>query len=309
MDYDPKANGGNGQMTFTINSNRAEPDKSFEGKTFTVNVPAGYQQQNTKFDRFGLSNAMKGGNPMTIYFDDLEYDGRREDFSIDPQWVGVGNHTEFEDREQGGLHDFGYCAESHYAGGTSPGEVGGLIWRSGDYAYYADRVGPLSLNNRLEASGKIVLQVAAQDSGMYFGWFNSAQKEFSPAQAGSFLGVKIGGPTHVGHYFVPTYAAAKETPIQFKGHEGHAMNVAIDTKTGPLLVPEKVYDWTLVYDPDANGGKGSIRLTLGDQSVTLNLQNGDKATNAQFDRFGLFTNHIGGSFVKVYLDDLKYTCK
>jgi hypothetical protein len=165
------------------------------------------------------------------------------------------------------------------------------------------------LNDRLEASGKIVLQVASQDSGLYFGWFNSPEKELSPAQAGNFLGVKIDGPTRVGYYFLPAYAPAKETPIQFRGHEGHAVNVAVEARTGPLFVPEKLYNWTLLYDPQANGGKGAIRLTLGDESVTLNLKDSDQARNGHFDRFGLFTNHIGGSFVKVYLDDLKYTRK
>lgn len=308
MNYDPQAAGGNGQITFTITSNRAEHDKSFEGKMFTVDLPPGYKKQNTTFDRFGLVNGMKSGNPMTIYFDDLEFDGRTENFSKDPEWKASGNHASFDDRQQTGVHDFGYSAATHYAGGTA-GEVGGLFWRSGSYGYYADHIGPLSLNDRLEASGKIVLQVASQDSGLYFGWFNSSEKELSPAQAGSFLGVKIGGPTHVGYYFLPAYAPVKETPVQFKGNRQHALNVAIEARTGPLLTPQKVYNWTLVYDPQANEGKGSIRLTLGDESVTLNLKDGDKSKNASFDRFGLFTNHIGGSFVKLYLDDVKYTSK
>jgi hypothetical protein len=305
MDYDPQANSGNGQMQLTIHGNGANPDKSFEGKTFTVDVPAGYKQQKTTFDRFGLANAMKSGNPMTIYFDDLQFDGKSEDFSKDPQWIALGNQTKFEDHEQTGLHDFGY-SETNHAGG-SPGEVGGLMWRAGSYAYYADKIGPLGLNDRLEASGKVVLQVAAQDSGMYFGWFNSADKENGPTQAGNFLGIKVGGPTHVGHYFLPAYATAKDTPIQHKGKSDHAVNVSIDAHRGPVLVPEKVYEWKLVYDPAANDGKGSIRVTLGGESITLDLKNGDKAKNAHFDRFGLFTNHIGGSFVKIYLDDLSYT--
>jgi len=306
MDYDPQANNGNGQMQFIIRGNSPNPDTAFEGKTFTVNLPAGYKQQNTRFDRFGLANAMKSGNPMTIYFDDLVFDGQSEDFSTEPNWIALGNRATFEDHEQSGLHDFGYSAETNYAGGQN-GEVGGLFWRSGSYGYYADRVGPLSLDDRLEASGKIVLRVAAQDSGMYFGWFNSGDKEFGPTQAGNFLGIKIGGPTRVGHYFLPAYATSRDTQIQSKGKRQHAANVSVDAHRGPVLVPEKVYDWKLVYDPSASGGKGSIQLTLGDQSITLDLKGGDKARGAQFDRFGLFTNHIGGSFVKVYLDDLRYT--
>src|SRR5439155_330583 len=81
-----------------------------------------------------------------------------------------------------------------FAGGTA-GEVGGDLWRSGKYAYYADKVGPLTLDDRLEASGKVVLKVGAPDSDMFLGWFNSAGKEKSPTEAGHVLGVHVGGPT------------------------------------------------------------------------------------------------------------------
>ena len=44
-----------------------------------------------------------------------------------------------------------------------------------------------------------------------------------------------------------------------------------------------------------------------DLSVTLPLKPGDKAKGATLDRFGLFTTHIGGNFVRIYFDDLTYT--
>jgi hypothetical protein len=68
-----------------------------------------------------------------------------------------------------------------------------------------------------------------------------------------------------------------------------------------------VFDWKLVYDPAGAGGKGTVTTTLGDQSVTLELKPGDKARGATMDRFGLFTTHRGGSYVKIYVDDLQYT--
>src|SRR5207244_2657572 len=136
-----------------------------------------------------MLNKPKAGNPMTIYFDDLQYDGKVENFAKDPGWVAVGNRADYEDREQGGAHDFGFSATSNFAGGTA-GEIGGKVWRSGVYGYYADRVGPLSLEQRLEASGKMILSVGQQDSVVYLGWFNSADKENAPTQAGHFVGVK-----------------------------------------------------------------------------------------------------------------------
>src|SRR5205814_3481830 len=147
LDYDPQANDGNGQMRFAIHGDGDKP-QPFEGKTFTVDLPRGYKEQGTAFDRFGMLNKVKAGNPMTVYFDDVRYDGKAEDFSRDPGWVAVGNGASFQDREQGGAHDFGFSPGTNLAGGK-PGELGGKLWRSGVYAYYADHVGPLSLADRL----------------------------------------------------------------------------------------------------------------------------------------------------------------
>jgi hypothetical protein len=63
----------------------------------------------------------------------------------------------------------------------------------------------------------------------------------------------------------------------------------------------------LVYDPDGNKGKGMIEVTLRNESVTFPLKRDDKVRGATFDRFGLFTTNIGGSYVKIYFDDLAYT--
>jgi hypothetical protein len=291
LTYDPDANDGNGRFQFTIKSTSARPEE-FEGKTFSVDLPPGFKKEGATLDHFGLMNMMKGGNALTIHFDDLQYDGKAEDFAKDPGWEGSGNRATYEDREQVGAHNFGFSARTNFAGG-SPGEVGGDLWRSGAYGYYADRVGPLTLDDRLEARGKVILKVGAPDSDMFLGWFNSAAKDKSPAEAGHFLVVHVGGPTRVGHYFQPAFATAK-------GTRGHA-------DKGPVLGPGKVYDWSLVYDPAADGGKGTIQVTLGEESVTLPLKAGRKAEGARFDRFGLLTSDIGGQLVRIYLDDLKYT--
>jgi hypothetical protein len=128
---------------------------------------------------------------------------------------------------------------------------------------------------------------------MFLGWFNSAEKDRPPTQAGHFLGIHVGGPTRVGHYFHPSLATAKGARAQ--------------AAAGPVLTPGKAYDWSLVYDPGANDGRGAITVTLGKETVTLALKKGVRAQGARFDRFGLFTSNIGGQIVRIYLDDLKYT--
>jgi hypothetical protein len=95
--------------------------------------------------------------------------------------------------------------------------------------------------------------------------------------------------------------------VEGSGRREHPARVSVESREGPVLVPRQVFPWKLVYDPDAAGGQGAIRATLGTESVTLPLKPGDKAKGATLDRFGLFTTHIGGNFVCVYFDDLTYT--
>jgi hypothetical protein len=242
LDYDPKAKVGNGQIQFTIKSESDKPEE-FEGKLFTVDLPAGFKRQGTAFDHFGLINVTRPGGALTIYFGDLVLDGQSQDLSRDPKWDGSGNHATYPAKEVGGAHDFGFSATSH-AGGTA-GEVGGLIWRD-PYAYYADRIGPLSLDDRLEARGRFVLVSGAPDSGLFFGWFNSQVKQVDdeqPLKGRNFIGLSIGGPTRIGHYFFPNLTTA-----QARG--GHV-------KEGPVLKPGKTYKWTLTSDRGGPAGCGS----------------------------------------------------
>jgi hypothetical protein len=138
-----------------------------------------------------------------------------------------------------------------------------------------------------------VLASGAPDSDAAIGWFNSESKDKFPTAAGPFVGVHIGGPTRVGHYFSPGYVTGR-------GTRGSA-------KTGPVMVPGKVHEWTLVYDPSGANGRGSLRLTLDGQSATVDLTAGTKAEGGRLDRFGLLTVSPGGGAVRVYLDDLTYT--
>ena len=307
LDYDPQSAGGNGRFTFTMHSDThttqdygklPEPsEKEARARfpnttTFSVDLTPGFKKENATLDRFGVLNMMKSGGSATMYFDDLQFNGHTQDFSKDPEWIGTGNRVTFEDREQTGAHDFGYSEKTNHAGGKT-GEVGGGLWRSGEFGYYADRVGPLNLEQRLEAHGKVKLVTAGPDSDMQLGWFNSAAKDKGAGDAENFVGVHVGGPTRVGHYFIPAFATAGGT----KGK----------VDQGPVLTPGKLFEWSLVYDPAANGGNGEMRVTLGTDTVTLALKPGQKAQGASLDRFGLFTSTAGGQMVKIFVDDLSYT--
>ncbi len=293
MRYDPQANNGDGRFEFTLRGERA-PHDEFEGKTFTVNLPPGYRKEGAKFERFGLMNATKSGGEVNLYFDDVTIDGKKEDFSNDPHWIGEGNRAKYPNHEPVGAHDFGFSPETNLAGGA-PGEVGGGLWRTDKpWGYYGDRVGPLSLQQRLEARGKVQMIAAGPDSDAYFGWFVSADRNLTSSRECRFLGIHVGGPTRVGHYFAPAYYAAE--------------NQRAKVEKAPVIKPGRVYDWSLAYDPDANGGHGEMRVTLGEESVVLPLKPGlKKSSTVRLDRFGLFTRGPGGQRVKIYLDDLTYT--
>jgi len=308
LDYDPLAADGNGRFTFTLRSDthtkqdygplpaasEQEARRRFPNTTnFAVDLTPELRKEGATFDRFGMMNGTRSGSASTLFFDDVEFNGQAQDFSKDPGWIGTGNRDSYQDAEAGGAHDFGYRTTSH-AGG-SPGEVGGLIWRS-PYAYYADRVGPLSLRERLEARGRVVLAVGAPDSGVFLGWFSSAVRktdDHEPLKGRNFIGVEIGGSTRIGHTFVPicTTVAA-----------GRARSQA-----GPGLKQGQAYQWSFLFDPAANEGHGQMRVTLDAESITLNLPPGRKPDDAAFDRFGLFAVGTGGGQVKLYLDDLTYT--
>ena len=282
LDYDPASADGKGQIRFMVKSDAKTP-QDFENKPFVVDLPAGFKQTGATLDRFGFLNGTKPGGPMWVSMDDVTLDGTPLDFASDPGWVQSGNRETYEATEHVGAHDFGY-SDTHFAGGTSGGEVGGSLWRSGKFAYYADKVGPLTPADTLEASGRVILKVGAPDSDILFGWFSSSAKDDSPDKTGDFIGVHVGGPTRVGHYFT-----------------------AEGAETGPVIVPGKPYPFSIRFDPAGNKGLGALTVKLGDEIYTRLYKQKQLKKDATFDRFGLCTVTTGGQVVKIYFDDLTYT--
>jgi hypothetical protein len=292
LSYDPKASGGNGAFQFVVRGD-SDQHEGFEGKTFTVEVPAEIRQQGCVFDRFGLMNGGKGGGPMKIYFGNLNLDGQQMDLARESEWEAIGNRQIFADPQPAGFNNFGFSPDTSFAGGK-PGEIGGVFWRKEkEFSFYGDRLGMLTLTNRLEAKGKLNLVIGAPDSGMYLGWYSSANRTNDPARAGNFLGVEITGPTRIGHYFAPVCSPK----------DGQAQRL----KSGPVVVPGKVHEFKIVYDPAGGAGNGMMQVTLGSETINFMLKPAIKARGASFDRFGLCSAAPGGGLVKIYLDDLRYT--
>ncbi|HSQ55706.1 MAG TPA: hypothetical protein VLM40_08165 [Gemmata sp.] len=286
LTYDPNANRGDGEITFTL-----------DGKKYTLPIAPGHKADGATLDRFGMYNHQTSGKGMDIFHSDLTLDGKKIDLSADPQWEGRDNDGTFINRFKRPQHDFGFSL-TRLCGQKEPGEIGGVVWRDIAPAYYAAPVGPLTLDMALEASGKIVMKVAASDSGMTFGWFNA--KSLLEGEKGKYhpanrLAIMIEGPSRVGHYFRPDYATA------------HGERVI--KAQGPRIEPgEKVHSWMLKYDPKAADGIGRITFRLDDEEQTLDLKPEHRRAGATFDHFGIFVREIGdGNYVEAYLADLKFT--
>src|SRR5437763_733958 len=97
---------------------------------------------------------------------------KTERFDHDPGWEGFNNRIEPR-RVPTVTQDFGYSATSFAA--TKTGEVGGRITRSTRPAYYAEKIGAKTLNDRLSASGTFAINATSGGSGTFFGWFNAKQ--------------------------------------------------------------------------------------------------------------------------------------
>jgi hypothetical protein len=249
------------------------------------------------FNRFGILNQQISGDNLTLYLDNVEIDGVKEDFAQDPGWEGAGNRVTFTDRVIRPVHDFGWRS-TDFAGGD-PGEVGGVVWRvestQPDQAcYYGVPIGRLTLDQELEASGKVCFRAAAADSAVLVGWFNS--RTFIGAPPANFLGILVEGPSRIGHYFRPVC--------------GSSDDVKCVAPEGPVIRPDsRPHTWRLHYDPTASDGHGRVLVTLDDESVAWDLPPEIRAGNAAFDRFGFVSWHRGGHFVEIYFDDLTYSAE
>jgi len=91
--------------------------------------------------------------------------------------------------------------------------------------------------------------------------------------------------------------------IGTSGQSSHVAGVKI------RFIPDgRVYDWELVYDPEANHGEGVLTFHLGDQEQMLNLPTGARDEGAVLNRFGIFNmQDNNGKYCDAYLDDIEFT--
>jgi hypothetical protein len=249
-----------------------------------------------------MKSADDGGE---VWLDDVTILGASERFDRDPDWEGIGNRRSYLSTNVRPRFDFGFSATRH-AGGKAAGEIGGLVFRgdcrcSERMASYGARLEPLGLGKPLRASGRVALRRGVSDSTTLFGFYHSVESmRVTDSQAHglprSFLGVAVEGPSSEGFFFYPAYRLGADGP---RGRPA---------SRPPLILPDgRGHDWTLEYRPDASGGRGRITVTLGGESVSVDLEAGERMSEARFDRFGIVTTWIDGNGQQIYFDDLVYT--
>src|SRR3954470_3389347 len=97
---------------------------------------------------------------------------KSESFDRDPMWEGHNNRIvpkELPTVKQ----EFGY-SQTHFASAT-PGELGGLVTRASEPAYYAVRLKPRSLDEKFSAAGTFAIAKTTPGGGVFFGFFRAEQ--------------------------------------------------------------------------------------------------------------------------------------
>src|SRR5438128_8783465 len=93
---------------------------------------------------------------------------KQETFDKDPGWEGFNNRI-VPEKVPTVIQDFGYSA-THFAG-KEAGEIGGRVTRTMKPAFYAEKIEPRTLNDKLGASGSFIITHATAGGGVFFGWF------------------------------------------------------------------------------------------------------------------------------------------
>lgn len=119
---------------------------------------------------------------------------KTEHFDRDPGWDGARNRVQRESKRVA-RHDFGYQTSNH--AGEKAGEMGGVVWRSIEPAYYGKKIKPLSIHDAMSCSGTLSLVqthkgIMGFQTGatIFVGFFNHQEQGWRPI---NFVGFRLEG--------------------------------------------------------------------------------------------------------------------
>ena len=170
---------------------------------------------------------------------------KSERFDADPGWEGHNNRI-VPQRRPTVTQDFGYSPTS--IAGRAAGELGGIVTRAAEPAFYGDNLGPVTLDDKLSASGSFAITKTTPGGGVFFGFFRAKQ----PGAAGrpiASLGLDIDCEASGARLAVRLITARNQSCGTF-------ITPFIPGKFRPTLIRNDGtrYTWKLDYDPDGADG-------------------------------------------------------
>jgi hypothetical protein len=221
---------------------------------------------------------------------------RTERFDRDPGWEA---HNSRSAAPRVIRQDFGYSRTAH-AGGKA-GEIGGFMTPAAEPAYYAKKLPPKTFRDKLSASGTFI--ASGREFHALIGFFNA--ETLNEWRTPNTVALRVSGRGDVYYawleYATQRWRAGADDPQSFP--------TVPDPQTGrPQFkgFPRgAVHRWSLVYDPEANNGRGAVIAAIDGVKAVCHLAEGHKEDGATFNRFGLLnvmkSADGGGEF---YLDDV-----
>jgi hypothetical protein len=194
---------------------------------------------------------------------------RTETFDADPGWDGRNNRATDPSPRQI-VQNFGFSAASSNAGGPA-GEIGGFITPAGESAFYGKIIAPRSFHETLSASG--IVNVPQGGGHTLIGFFNGdTANEWRTANT---VALRIYGRGTYFHAYLEYGTGRWRAGGASFGGEAAIPSGAAD------------YPFSLNYDPNGEGGQGTVSATLGSYTSVLTLESGHKGDGAVFNRFGI----------------------
>ena len=193
---------------------------------------------------------------------------KTETFDTNPNWEGRNNRATDPGPRQI-VQNFGFSSTTN-AGGPA-GEIGGFITPAGEPAFYGKPIPPASFNAPLSASG--ILNVPQGGGHTLIGFFNT--NTVNEWRTPNTIALRIYGR---GTYFLAYLDYG--TGLWRAGGGSFGGEAPIPTGTND-------YPFSLNYDPNGAGGRGTVTATLGTYTTVMTLDAGHKADGATFNRFGL----------------------
>ncbi len=203
---------------------------------------------------------------------------RTERFDKDPGWDGRNNRV-VNPRDI--VQDFGYSLTKHTS--DVAGEMGGFVSGAAEPAYYAKKLESKSFDDVLSASGTLTCDGRPVHALIGFFYAGTLNEWRTP----NTIAIRISGRGDVFYAWLE-YCSSR---WRAGGDDPQGFPITEDPLTGRkqfkgFAARGKVHKWSLTYDPKANGGRGAITATIGDERAICHVNAGHRADGATFNRFG-----------------------